>query len=427
MPALSRWKKISYGLGGLSMVLPDSVFVQWIFVRYASDPENALVSPALFGALFMAARAIAAIAEVAIGHFSDHFVSPRGRRMPFIRVGLLPFALAFFFMWTPPVSHAHWLNAVYIFCMMQTYLLLFPTVLTPYIALIPEMTQDPKERVTLTTLQALSIMIGTILFALIGLLINARGWIFTMTLVSFSMFFALLPFALTHKESPSTSEGKSEEPLLKAIWSALHNRPFLYLVFSTSLFLFSLNSMQMTLPFWVKTFLHEDESKVTLLMAPLLVVTMTSFTVIPALVSKIGKYPMFLVSIAGMAACMLLFLGIGQFPLGSPLLQTGIVLAIIGLPMAGLAALPLALIADVIDFDEKRTGRRREALFIALQGTIQKMFAASVAVVFARLAFQGASGEVTVYGLRCVVFSTVVVCVAAMAIFWMYPLRERKA
>lgn len=426
MSTLPFRKKLAYGLGGLSMALPDSVFIQWIFVRYAADPQHALVSPYWFGLLFLTARTIAAMAEVAIGHFSDHFASRWGRRMPFIRIGIVPFALAFFLMWTPPIAHQHWLNALYIYVMMQSYLLLFPTVLTPYLALIPEMTSDPNERVTLTTLQAFAVMVGTILFALMGVVIERGGWYFAMVLVSMGMLIGMLPFALTHREPPSVKSEQGGEPLLRAIWSVLHNRPFLHLVFATSLFFFSLNSMQMMLPFWVRVFLHDSDSKVTILMAPLLLVTMGLFVFVPWLAARIGKYPMFLASIGGMMVCMALFLGIGKLPLGSPLLQTGIVMALIGVPMASMAAMPFALMADVIDYDEKRTGRRREALFIALQGTIQKVFAAFTGITFARLAYLGPTGEVTVTGLRSVVILTTVVCLVAFLIFKGYPLRERR-
>lgn len=424
MADLTLKKKVLYGMGGICMIVPDSAFAQWIVVRYIPDSAHALVSPYRFAILFMVARVIGALAEVCIGHFSDHFASKWGRRMPFIRFGLIPFALAFLLMWTPPIGHLHWLNAVYIYLIMQTYLLLYPTVLTPYLALIPELSADPRERVTLTTVQAFAIMMGTILFALLGTAIKGGGWLFAMGLVSMAMLVGLLPFAVTHREKPSVRSTEKVEPLLPAIWSALHNRPFLHLVFSTALFYFSLNIMQMLLPYWVRVYLHADEGQVTLLMAPLLFTTIAIFPAIPWLASRIGKHAMFLGSIAGMIVCMLLFLGIGRFDFISPFAQTALLMALIGAPMAGLSALPFALIADVIDYDEQRTGRRREALFIALQGTIQKSFLAFTAMTFATLAFAGPVGEVTESGLRCVVGVTAAICFAAFAIFLGYPLRE---
>jgi GPH family glycoside/pentoside/hexuronide:cation symporter len=133
---------------------------------------------------------------------------------------------------------------------------------------------------------------------------------------------------------------------------------------------------------------------------------------------------MFMGSIASMLLFMAMFLGIGRISFISPLWQTGILLTLVGIPMAGLSALPFALIADVIDYDEQRTGRRREALFFALQGTIQKAFLACTAMAFSVLAYIGPKGEVTVFGLRCVVGLTVFVCFLALLIFAGYPLRE---
>lgn len=425
MPYLSTNKKILYGLGGIAMSLPDSVFTQWIFVLYVPDTGKVLVSARIFGLCYFAARVIGAIAEPAIGFWSDRFQSPAGRRVPFVRRALIPFAVAFFLMWCPPVHGLHWINAVYVYLVMQAYLLCFPTVLTPYLALMPELTPDLKERVTLTTFQAVAMMLGTILFAVMGMVLELGGWLLLGGSVALMMFLSMAPTAFAFREKSSCGDRTEGANLPASIWSMLHNRPFLYLVLSTSLFYFGFNCVVMTLPFWVKVFLHQDEAMVTWLMIPFLVVTLVLFVGVGPVVSRFGKYSMFLASLLSIAVLLALFVFIGYLPGLPPLLQMGLLIALLGVPMTGFSVLPFALLMDVIDYDERRMGQRREALFFAVQGTIQKIWLGFSGFAFSVLAYMGGGNTVSVFGLRCVIGMAAVTSLLGFFVFLRYPLRER--
>ncbi|GAG49871.1 unnamed protein product, partial [marine sediment metagenome] len=66
----------------------------------------------------------------------------------------------------------------------------------------------------------------------------------------------------------------------------------------------------------------------------------------------------------------LFFMG---FVPGVPLMaQTLVFVALIGLPMAAVFTYPNAIMADIIDYDEVRTGMRREAIYYSSQATIEK-------------------------------------------------------
>ena len=54
----------------------------------------------------------------------------------------------------------------------------------------------------------------------------------------------------------------------------------------------------------------------------------------------------------------------------------------LGIPLAGLFVFPQALLADIIDFDERRTGQRREAIYFGIQATLQKVGLALAAAIF---------------------------------------------
>ncbi|HPO11864.1 MAG TPA: MFS transporter [Candidatus Hydrogenedentes bacterium] len=427
MAAQLSWReKILYGLGGMAMSLPDTVFTQWIFMRYVPNAQEAVVNVKLFGFFYFTARIVGAIAEPVIGNWSDNFRSPSGRRLPFVRRTLIPFAFAFFMMWFPPVQGMHWVNAVYAYVMIQAYLLCFPTVITPYLALMPELTPDLNERVTLTTLQAVAIMLGTILFAVMGIVLKVGGWLALGLSVSFLMIVAMAPTALTIRERISEHRQHEKQNIFRSIRSMLDNRPYVYLVLSTTLFFFGFNSVVMALPFWVKIYLGKGEDMVTYLMAPFLVVTMVLFTAVGPAVKVVGKRLLFLFTMISITVLLGLFSCVGFFPLGSPLLQTAVLVALVGVPMTGFTVLPFTLLADVIDYDEKRTGQRREALFFAFQGTIQKVGLAFSGISFSLIAFLGSGNEASEMGLRCVLILAAVSSLAGFCVFLKYPLRERE-
>lgn len=406
------------------MALPDMVFSQWIFVRYIKDDASALAPAAWFGICFLIARVIGALAEPAIGHWSDTFRSASGRRLPFVRRGLVPFVFAFFLLWTPPIDHQHWLNAVYGFALMQAYLLCYPLVLTPYLALMPEMTSDLRERLTLTTLQAVFMLLGSIVFAAMGVILQLGGWLVVGGAVSLLVFTALLPTATVLREKP-VLENREQLSLWTSIRWTVANRPFRHLALSTALFMFAFNIAVMGMPFWVKVYLGRSEETVTLLMLPLLGTTMALFTAIGPLVSRFGKFRVFAASIIGTACCMALLASVGYLPFGSPLAQMFVIVTLIGVPMTGFSALPFALLADVIDYDEQRTGHRREAIFFAVQGTIQKVFIGLAGLAFSILAYWGPGDNVTEFGLRLVTGSGAAAALTGLAVFCLYPLRER--
>src|SRR5690606_32132017 len=90
------------------------------------------------------------------------------------------------------------------------------------------------------------------------------------------------------------------------------------------------------------------------------------------LVNRVGLRGAMLGSMALMGLVLVLFAGIGLYPVGSPLLQGAVLLGLAGIPMAGWFVVPKALVAEVIDVDEQHTGRRREAMYYGVLGFLEK-------------------------------------------------------
>lgn len=422
-------KKIYYGMGAVSMNLCDMVFLQWIYVRYAPSDGPTLVSPWLIGTYMLASRVIEAIIGPMVGYWSDNFRSAGGRRLPFVRRGLLPWALAIFLLWNPPFAAGNWFNSVYLIVGIMVYLLLYNIVVTPYLALLPELTSNLRERVDVTTIQAIFLMVSAMTFALMGTVLENGGWVAMGGTVMLLTVLFMLPVALAIRERPRPNGEHLERlPFIEGLRVMLRNRAFLGIVISASFYWFGLDIILKLLPLWVKGYLGESEGTVTLLMLPFLAMNVLFFFVINVLSKRLGKYVVLLATFIATGLTFLLLPFVGYIELGSPLLQTGVVIALIGMAVSGFMSLPFAVLSDVVDYDEQLTGRRREAIFFGFQGTFQKLTLGISGYTFGRLGYDyiGDRNVVSVGGLRLLAALAGVGCLVGFFVFLGYPLRERE-
>jgi GPH family glycoside/pentoside/hexuronide:cation symporter len=423
--------KLSYAMGGMALNLANLVISQWLLKLYVPSKDAALVSAALFSLIFLIGRVVDGITEPIAGFLSDHWRSKRGRRIPFIAAMTIPAALITFLLWTPPFpDENHWLNAVYVFTLVQLFFICWSMLANPYMALLPEITSDLKERVNISTLQAVFLMIGTLIFGVMGPIKDALGWVGIgivaggLTIVSFT------PTVFAIKEKPSNISSESGERLRLAMifhWTrtTLNNQAFLYLAAATSLLWFSLNMVILLVPFWVQYVLGLTDREVVLLMAPLLATNIIFFFVFNFVAKNVGKYAAFLATLLSAAVTMPLLWLVGAVPMGSALAQSQIVMALIGIPVSGIMILPPALLADVIDYDETLTGKRREGIYVGVQAIFQKIAIGISIAVAAAMMYTGGTNVPTEQGLKLISLTAGGVVLLSFLVFLRYPIREK--
>ncbi|HUW60068.1 MAG TPA: MFS transporter [Candidatus Bathyarchaeia archaeon] len=393
MAQLPLSRKIFYGMGALTMNLPDLIVLQWLLVRYVPSDRPHLIPKALMGGIYLFARVIEALSASPIGHWSDMCRSRWGRRLPFMRLGLIPFAVVFFLLFTPPVDHMHWLNAAYVLVLVPAYFVLYGIIITPYLALIPEITTDLKERVDLTTVQSVFLMVSTFLFAAAGVVLQKFGWHALAGGAAVIIILSFLPASYFIKEKPRPDQhdgpplGMIESTLL-----ALRNKPFRYLAAAVAIYWFGLNTIIVMVPHWVSSVLGRGEDTVTLIMAPFLLMNLVFFFVFNYLAGRIGKYRAMLITFLGSGIVMVMLLFVGRLGIGSDLIQSTLILSAYGAPAAGFMVLPFAVLGDVVDYDETLTGRRREGIFLGVQGIFQKISIGISVLVFTFVAYLGGEG-----------------------------------
>jgi len=417
-PQLTAIQLVTYSLGGLGMNLTNLVVSQWLFERYV---VGGVLAPAVFSFVLLAGRVTDGVSDPFVAFWTDNARTRRGRRMPFLLFGTLPFAIVCLLLWTPPAGAAPWIRTLYTVIVTQLFFLGYALVVTPYLALLPEITGSTVQRLNLMTGQAVAAMVGTLVFAMCGLVIQSGGYLALGCMLGIAALISFYPLTFCVREHFVQHDQNrfSFGQLFVWIIQVARCRSFLPLLISTTLYWFSLNLLLMLIPRWVEEILHLKRDADTWVMLPFIGLNLVGFFIFNGLAKRIGKFRGFLVVLGSSALIFPLIALGGLLPIGSPLIRTQIPVALAGLPVAGFAVLPFALLADVIDLDSEQSGIRREAIYFGVQAIFQKSMIGISVVCFAWI--HEASGPV---GLSWIALAAGIACALGFIAFCFYPIRR---
>ena len=417
-PQLTGVQLVTYSLGGFGMNLTNLVVSQWLYERYVI---GGILAPAVFSLVLLAGRITDGVSDPFVAFWTDNARSRRGRRMPFLLFGALPFAIVCLLLWTPPVAADPWIRTLYSATVTQLFFLGYALVVTPYLALLPEIAGSTTQRLNLTTGQAIAAMVGTLVFAMCGLVIQSGGYIvlgWMLAIATLISFYPLTFFIREHFVQPVGNRVSFGQFFVWIVHVA-RSRNFLPLLISTTMYWFSLNLLLMLVPRWVEEILHLKRDADTWVMLPFIALNLIGFFLFNGLAKRIGKFRGFLVVLGSSALIFPLITLSELLPIGSPLFRTQIAMALAGLPVAGFAVLPFALLADVIDLDSEQSGIRREAIFFGVQAIFQKSMIGASVVCFAWI------HEMTgPPGLSWIALAAGCACALGFIAFCFYPVRR---
>jgi GPH family glycoside/pentoside/hexuronide:cation symporter len=397
------------------------------------------VNLAALGTILAGVRVFDAVIDPAMGHLSDRYRTRWGRRRPWIAGGSLLVALFIGLLFVPPPGSPGFETAWFAFCMYALFL--FWTIVTvPYEALGPEITADYHERTSLFGLRDGLLIAGTLFAAAspaivqkaFGLAPDAEGerakffWI--------AVLYAPLVVASAWWCTAAVRElPEVARPPATGLWTgmreALRNRPFAILLAAYTISAIGSNLPATLILFYVQYVLESPHAD-----AFLLLYFATGIVFLPAWVAiarRIGKKAAWLASIGVNTGAFVgvFFLGPGEAAL------YGVLVFFSGVGFGATLALPSSIQADVLDYDELKSGLRREGLYVGLW-SIAKRLAAAIGVG-AGLGLLGLAGyepnapqsETVKLTLRVLYAGVPSLCnLAALAIAFAYPITgERHA
>lgn len=390
-----------YGIGSLALNALGMVIMGQVLLLYQGNADlhlPALVPTGFLAAVFFLGRMFDACVDPVVAYWSDRTQSRWGRRKPFIAGGALPMILCFMLLWSPPRATESLANGVYVLVLLWGFFFAFAVVFAPYLAMLPELSDNDDERNVLSTVQAAYAVIGTLLAATYSLMFKLfagpgvanphRGFVGAAAVLSaVSLAATLLPLATrarAAREAPTGLRIGFVEGLL-GTWSL---KPFRHYCATYFMLWLGLQLIVTALPQFpvgrLGTPAAQNGPWATFLLAGTLLSGFACFPIIERLMRTRGRAWTWR---AGMV----------WFVVTMPLLAcahtqlTGLLTVIlIGPAVGAVMILPHALLADICDLDEQVNGTRREALFFGVQGLFTKAaMAASASLATVLLKYLG--------------------------------------
>jgi len=433
---LSPYIKVGWAIGELAPA--TYVGITMIYLLFYLT-EALGISPVVAGTCLLIPRLWDVATDPIMGAISDNTKSRAGRRRPYLCAGAILLGFSFYLMFAVPEFESVSGKVIYVTAMYILASTAFTIYQVPYGAMVPEMTSDYKERVTLSGYKNVAARVGILLSVTLGPYIFNSGDNLAEGFESLGLFFGSLMLItglvgfFTTKNAPHVEATSSQLDILSQLKAVLKNRPFKILF---SVFLYqniAMGASATALVYYITSVMRADTTLAGQLFA-VNAVTATLFTVPWVYIARrFGKTNTYFAGLMFTAAMTLpaLFLPPSLYYL------LFAVLFFDGIGNAAHQLLPASMLPDTVEVDEMNTGLRREGAYFGAWTFCQKLgmalgaFLVSVGLdlsgyVAGNAASAGQSDE-TVLGIRLVyALLPMVFWFAAMAMLRKYDLNEDK-
>lgn len=368
-PQLPLRTKLLFSTGDLSTSVPLAalMFFQLYFLT-----DVAGLRPDYAGWAIGASRLWDAVNDPLFGLLSDRIRTRWGRRRVLLLFGAVPLGVFFMLMWMVPVLNQVWLAVYYA----MTFILFdtaFTIVHVGYNSLTPEMIADYDERSALNGYRMVFSIAGSlgaiILATVLGWSITDARLLYLILGVGLGVIVIIPPlivFSIT-RERP-LEELPAPLPLREAIRHTLSNQPFrmvmgLYLLSWTTA-----SILAAVLVYFANYYLRIPDQANYLVLAA----QGSAIVFIPAVVWLCRRLDKRRAFILGSAAWVVVLLAIAALPADQVALAY-VLAALAGFGIATAYVVPWAMVPDVVEYDQVRSGQRREGSYYAFASFFQKL------------------------------------------------------
>ncbi len=402
-------RQLAYGFGMMGWSILINL-ISVILVYLYLPPENSglpklITQVVIFGifnviALITASgRLVDAVVDPFIAQVSDRSENPKGRRIPMMKLAILPSIIFCCLIFFPLRQEESTLNIFWLVIALVGFYVSSTTYIIPYNALLPELAPTAEDKVRMSTFQSIGYVMGigisSNVFNLTDLLqrsfqIAERISALQISVISMALLAGILMLitVLSINERKYSASLPSAVPLRKALYQTLKNKNFLLFIVADFSYFIAVTIITSGLMYFVTVLLPLHESIGNKLMITMVLISFIFYPIVNYLAKKTGKKIIVIVSLALLS---LVFLGI--FYLGRtdfhPLLQIYSLIAFAAIPLASLNILPNAILAEIIEKDSVDTKENKEAIYYAVRYFFVKIAQTFGIALFAMLLIYG--------------------------------------
>lgn len=421
------WSLASYGVSNLLIYFympPEQgtpIFPTFIF-------QGAILGVlTIIGVLSAFGRLFDAFVDPLIAFWSDLRDSRMGKRRWFMLVGAAPFALFSFLAFYPPEASESGSNMAWLALIILLYYFFFAFYVIPYTALIAELGHDPKDRMRISTLisiaWALGFIAGNSAYALQSYF-EGRGFSSVAAfqtamfiLSGFALFCMLMP-ALFLDEPRYARQSKTEHRIWSALRHVFGNRNFRFFLLSDLMYWLALNFIQLGIGFYTTLLLGLDKSYAFGFSLISFISSFAFYWPVNVLTRILGKKRLMLMGFVIFSGLFFILAFVRILPLPPEWILYGMGI-IAAFPLAVFGILPNALIADVVDAEERAHGHQMSGMFYGIRAFTMKIGISLANLIFPSLLLFGKSAD-NPYGVQLTAFAAVIFCLAGWQVFRKY-------
>lgn len=454
---ISLKEKVGYGLGDMASSMFWKIFGMYLLFFYTKVFG---ISPAAAGTMFLLTRVWDSLNDPLMGIIADRTNTRWGKYRPYLLWFAIPFALVgVITFYTPDLGSNG--KLVYAYVTYTLMMMVYTAVNVPYASLLGVMSANPRERNTLSSYRMFFAFIGSfITFMLLQPLVDffaelfnpassqpfvesnsiseePVGWVCAVAIIGLiCSFLFFLCFRWTRERVKPINEEK-EASVRQDLKNLIKNAPWWILMVS-GLAALLFNAIRDGVALFYFADYIQVNYKLPYLgwtMATIYLLTgqaanMIGVALAAPLSNKYGKKKTYMIAMSLAAVLSTLFFMQSPDQIGSIL-----ILQILISICAGYV-LPLlwSMYADIVDYQELKTGRRATGLIFSSSSMSQKMgWAFGAALTGWLLAWFGYNqdaslqSEQAVYGVRLMMsWLPAISCILAVIGMAFYPLSEKK-
>ncbi|MEN6618826.1 MAG: MFS transporter [Rikenellaceae bacterium] len=449
-------EKLAYGFGDMASSMFWKIFGMYLLFFYTKVFG---ISPAAAGTMFLVTRIWDAANDPIMGLIADRTHTRWGKYRPYLLWGGIPFALiGILTFYTPDWSQSA--KLIYAYATYTLMMMIYTVVNVPYASMLGVISTEIKDRNILSSYRMFFAYAGsfitfmliqplidffarmrgdvTVLEAESGISTNPAAW--TMAVAVIGAICALLFFLCfkwTKERVKAADESKNKASVWQDIRLLFANRPW-WILLASGVAALLFNSIRDGVALFYFTDFITDTYRSTAFGWTLgtiyLLVGQASNMIGVALAApvanKIGKKSTYIGAMSIAALLSVIFFKLGPDQLGLILVFQTLISICAGI----IFPLLWSMYADIVDYQELKTGRRATGLILSSSSMSQKFgWAIGGAITGWLLAAFGYSQDVAqqsenaIYGVRLMMsWLPAIGCIIAVVAVSFYPLGEKK-